>query len=95
MTKTTMGLLFLSVFLIGCMTAFVAKELIIPPLHASNINAKKWDYFCFKEDGYNVQDEKKIEESLKKAGTEGWELVTGTSRGSNQHVLYCFKRPLN
>jgi len=86
MRRVTSGLLLFVVFIAGCFATQIVKEVVFPKLHAGQGNVQKWDYYCAKNEYYGA---KAATDFAKKAGLEGWELVT------IQKDVYCFKRPLN
>jgi len=82
-------------FIIGCATGGIASQLVVPPAQAGT-NPTRWDYYCAKGQG-------DVGDVLKKAGAEGWELVsTVASHYDHQFdddlqadtYRYCFKRAI-
>ncbi len=80
-------------FLLGCVASQVSV-FSVPKALASQQD--RFDYFCFgyEKDGSSVDARAKIAETrLKKAGEEGWELVSAVSM-YNLEATYCLKRRL-
>jgi len=92
MSKREFLLVFLVVFMAGCITSGVVKELVIPKLNAGQENVQKWKYFCGLVQGGD-DHVMNANNFTNKAGAEGWELVTVDK--STRGRVYCFKRPLN
>ena len=90
MKRLVFGMMLTIAFLVGCLTTYVARDLVVPPARA-NTNPQKWEYICFK--GYvwgsGPIEPESVTATANKLGREGWELVSGDGRGN-----YCFKRPL-
>jgi hypothetical protein len=87
MTQSGIALLIVTAFVAGC----VAAKLIIPPAMAQPV--PRWDYFCTTVEpgafGGARTWAAAIETISKKAGSEGWELIT-----SDASKVLCFKRPM-
>jgi hypothetical protein len=81
MKRIRTGLAVMFVFLVGCAVGGGAARFAVPPAHAKDV--QRWDYFCFSE-----SEPEQIVAKAKRAGADGWEMVTAVSR------TFCFKRPL-
>jgi len=94
-TLTRTGLVAL-VFLAGCAVGGASSQLVasqanaqgpaVPP--AKSPQTQKWDYLCL-----DFDHRESITDEAKKAGREGWEMVT-VIQPLNRSVIWCFKRPL-
>ena len=87
MKKLCLAMALTIAFLVGCITAHVASDLVVPPARAGT-SPQKWEYFCFK--GTFAPE---IQEAANKAGGQGWEMVAATG-GGGKYSDWCFKRPL-
>jgi hypothetical protein len=85
MSKT--GTIAAFLFLAGCVVGGVSSQFVVPPAQAQG-PASQWEYFCF-----NEVNRDEVGGKLNQAGTQGWELVSASSRGSNNfEALFCMKR---
>ena len=91
MKRLILALTITVAFLVGCITATVATQLVVPPIKAGT-NPKKWEYTCFKEPFTDA----KATSQANKHGSEGWELVSVTPVSGSISALmgWCYKRPL-
>jgi len=88
MKRINLGLLFLVVFMAGCMAMMAVQPLIVPPVRA-NTNPAKWEYLCVQlSPAWKDSAMAKFNEM----GSQGWKLST-TYRNSNI-VSHCFERQL-
>ena len=84
----------LGCFFLGCVTSQVSSVFTVPKALASQPD--RFEYFCFgyEKQGADIDARAKIAETrLKKAGEEGWELVSVVSM-YNLEATYCLKRRL-
>ena len=75
-------------FLVGCLTATVASNFVVPPIKAGT-NPQKWEYTCFRKYADLLDETKSLSDKL---GSQGWEM--SSTAGGPFGVVYCFKRPL-
>jgi hypothetical protein len=71
---------------VGCVTATVSQNLVIPPVRAGT-NPVRWEYIC---NEINSPSLASINSALNEAGLEGWEFFDQLGN----HNLLCYKRPL-
>lgn len=94
MRRIVLALSLTVAFLVGCLTATVATQLVVPPIKAGT-NPQKWEYTCIsnKQKGNIIQNSNEL-------GNQGWEMVAASGSLENgsglakAYLLYCFKRPL-
>jgi hypothetical protein len=79
-----LGLTVSIAFVAGCM----ASRLLVPPANAQ-ANLTWWDHYCYREG--DTTDALGV--AARKAGAQGWELVTVVAADSESRRLWCFKRP--
>jgi hypothetical protein len=72
-------------FLVGCITAHVASDLVVPPARAGT-SPQKWEYMCVRD-----TDLERIQSIANKAGGEGWKMA---SAAGGVVMIWCFERPL-
>ena len=73
-------------FGIGCGAGAGASAIVVPPVRAGT-NPQRWEHLCRGSDS-----RAELNEIAKRAGTEGWEMVSVSVAGGG--ALVCFKRPL-
>jgi hypothetical protein len=104
MKRLCFAMALIIMFLVGCITAHVASELVIPPAKAGT-NPTKWEYVCHRHEGGNLAT--KLTEASNQAGSQGWEMVSASygigamgdpaplkSEKVVSGSIVCFKRPL-
>lgn len=88
MNRLVIGLLLTIAFLVGCLAATVAAQVVAPSARAA-VNSEKWRYKCFRGNAIGVADTEGIESNLIKFGMQEWELASMTAQGN--YVIYCMK----
>jgi hypothetical protein len=69
------------VFITGCVTGAIARDVFRVPAALAQSPIDRWDYFCFADDNPN-----EVQTKLKAAGAQGWDLSTTTG------TFWCMKR---
>ena len=87
MKRTIAVSLFLLGLAIGCVTATVSQNVVVPKVRAGT-NPTRWEYQCNQISAPSIQD---INNALNAMGDQGWEFF---SQLSNSNLL-CYKRPLD
>ena len=85
-------------FLVGCLTATIGTQLVVPPVKAGT-TPQKWEQRCEswgKHIDYrisNLNEKRGWNSILTKYGVEGWEAFSISIEQRNI-MMVCFKRPL-
>jgi len=85
MKKLCLAMALTITFLVGCITAHVASDLVVPPARAGT-SPQKWEFMCVRD-----TDLSRIQNIANKAGSEGWDMA---SAAGGVVMIWCFKRPL-
>lgn len=88
MKRVNLALVFILVFLVGCVGTLFAQELLVPPVTATE-SSEKWEYTCKKLNGSPLLEG--AQQELNHMGQKGWELIL---QGPTSPNAVCFKRPL-
>ncbi len=104
MNRNTAGLTVVGAFVVGCVAAPLAQQLVVRPAGAAPEGVRKWQQYCastlsqggFGRTGDFTDIGDKLNEDLTNRGAEGWELVTVAvdRMGTPARYLYCFRRPV-
>ncbi len=76
------------IFVTGCATGLVAREVFTVPQALAQSTAPRWSYFCIDE---NDRDD--LEKKLNQAGAQGWELVSSGAGPKSFSIYWCLRRP--
>ena len=80
--------------LAGCAVGMVSRGFAWQSLYAEAAPAQTWEQYCeHKVAGWGGADDlfSELNMRLKTAGSQGWELVSGSAAGNS--LVVCFKRP--